>query len=135
MFKTITPERAGISSRFVEQFIRTLNKRGLATHSILLMRGNDIFAEYYWKPFHKDFCHRMYSQTKSYVGIAIGLLEEDGKLNLDDRIADHFPDKIDRELPANLAQQTIRHMLTMQTCGSPPSWFDCDDPDRTHQYF
>lgn len=65
MFSTITPEQAGISARHVEQFLRTLEKRGLATHSVLLMRGNDIFAEYYWKPFHKDFCHRMYSQTKS----------------------------------------------------------------------
>lgn len=134
MLKTVTPEQAGISSRYIEQFIRTLNKRGLATHSILLMRGNDIFAEYYWKPFHKDFCHRMYSQTKSYVSVAIGLLEEDGKLNLDDRICDHFPEKIDGEIPECLAMQTIRNMLTMQTCGSPSDWFTQEDPDRTHLY-
>lgn len=134
MFRTISPEQAGISSKYIEQFIRTLNKRGLATHSFLLMRGNDIFAEYYWKPFHKDFCHRMYSQTKSYVGIAIGLLEQEGKLKLTDRICDHFPDKIDGEIPECLAMQTIQDMLTMQTCGSPPDWFPHSDPDRTHLY-
>jgi CubicO group peptidase (beta-lactamase class C family) len=37
----------------------------------------------------------MYSQTKSYVSIAIGLLEEEGKLNLDDTVASYFPEKID----------------------------------------
>ena len=135
MFRTVTPEQAGISSASVEKFIRTLNKRGLAMHSVLLMRGEDIFAEYYWKPFHKDFCHRMYSQTKSFVGVAIGLLEEDGKLNLCDPISRYFPEKIDRELPEYLAKQTIRDMLTMETCGSTPNWFIHPDPDRAHLYF
>lgn len=134
MFRTITPEQAGISSALVEKFIRTLNRRGLAMHSVLLMRGEDIFAEYYWKPFDRDFCHRMYSETKSYVGVAIGLLEEDGKLCLHDPISQYFPEKIDRELPENLRALTIRDMLMMETCGNTPSWFRHDDPDRVHLY-
>ena len=67
MFDKITPEKAGISSARVLEFINTLEKRGLPMHSILMMKGNDIFAEYYWLPFSKNFCHRMYSQTKSFV--------------------------------------------------------------------
>ncbi len=134
MLNTITPEQAGISSKYVSKFVKTLEKRGLATHSVLMMRGNDIFAEYYWEPFNCDFCHRMYSQTKSFVAVAIGLLEEDGKLSLDDRISDYFPEKIDGELPEYLKAQTIRDMLTMQTCGEPPLWFYHNDPDRTHLY-
>lgn len=70
--------------------------RGLHMHSVLLMKGERLFGEYYWAPFHRNFCHRMYSQTKSYVGVAIGLLEEEGKLSLQDTIASHFPEKIDR---------------------------------------
>ena len=135
MFRTVTPEQVGISSALGEKFIRTFNKRGLAMHSVLLMRGEDIFAEYYWKPFNKDFCHRMYSQTKSFVGVAIGLLEEDGKLCLNDPISKYFPEKIDRELPEYLRELTIRDMLTMETCGNTPSWFTNEDPDRAHLYF
>lgn len=135
MFRKITPEQAGISSSCVLQFIRSLESRGLVMHSVLMMRGNDIFAEYYWKPFHKDFCHRMYSQTKSFVGVAIGLLEEDGLLQLDDPVSLYFPEKIDRELPTFLKNLTIRQMLTMQTCGTTGKWFFRPDPDRTHLYF
>lgn len=135
MFRTVSPERAGIPSAHVERFIRLLNRRGLVMHSVLLMRGTDIFGEFYWKPFTKDTCHRMYSETKSYVGVAIGLLEQDGKLTLEDRISDHFPEKIDRELPPYLRDLTIRNMLMMETCGDPPSWFRHPDPDRTHLYF
>lgn len=135
MFKTVTPESVGISSALVEKMIRTLNRRGLAMHSVLMMRGEDIFAEYYWKPFDKDFCHRMYSQTKSFVGVAIGLLEEDGKLKLSDPISRYFPEKIEREMPENLKDLTVRDMLMMETCGNTPSWFRHEDPDRVHLYF
>ena len=117
MFEKTTPEKAGISSQNVYKFIKTLEKRGLAMHSVLMMRGDKIFAEYYWHPFNKDFCHRMYSQTKSFVGVAIGLLEQEGKLSLSNKISEYFPEKIDRTLPENLKNLTIENMLTMQTCG------------------
>ena len=135
MFEKITPEKAGISSENVRKFIETLQARNLAMHSVLLMKGEDIFAEYYWKPFDKDFCHRMYSQTKSYVGVAIGILHQEGLLKLNDKIADYFPEKIDRELPENLKNLTIEDMLTMRTCGETPNWFYHSDPDRVHLYF
>ena len=82
MFEKITPEQAGISSRRIADYISVLERRGFATHSLLMMKGDKIFAEYYWAPFHKDFCHRMYSQTKSYVGIAIGLVGGDADAHM-----------------------------------------------------
>ena len=136
MFNTITPERAGISSRAVTKFIRKLEQRGLYTHGILMMRGNDIFAEGYWAPFTKDTIHRMYSQTKSFAGIAIGLLEEEGKLNLDDTLAGYFPEKYREELHPWLAGQTIRQTLMMETTGQSGYWFYDDTAiDRTEYYF
>ena len=108
MFEKITPEQAGISSATVRTFIEKLEKRGATMHGVLFMRGDKIFTEGYWKPFHKDFCHRMYSQTKTLVGVAIGLLEEEGKLKLDDKIVCYFPEKIDGEKQAYVGEQTIR---------------------------
>ena len=134
MLHTVTPEQAGISSRQVEKFLRKLEQRGLATHSVLLMRGKDVFAEAYWKPFHKDFCHRQYSQTKSYVGVAVGLLVDDGKVDMDAPVCSYFPEYEAEVLPENLRKQTVRQMLTMETCGSPPSWFEHEDPSRLHLY-
>lgn len=136
MFEKITPEQAGISSKSVQNFIEKLEKRGASTHGILFMKGDKIFAEAYWSPFDKDFCHRQYSQTKSFVGIAIGLLEEEGKLSLDDKIVAYFPDKADEgKWQKYFSEQTIREMLTMTTVGGSYSWFVSGDPDRTHHYF
>ena len=117
MFKVITPEQAGIPSSEISRYIDYLNENSLSTHSLLMMKGDCIFTEAYWKPFHKDFCHRQYSQTKSFVGIAIGLLVSDGKLSLDDRIVDLFSEKIDapENIPDRLRSQTVGQMLTMTT--------------------
>ncbi len=134
MFEKITPEAAGIPSSKIQKFISLLERRGARTHSVLMMRGGKILAEYYWAPFDKDFCHRMYSQTKSFVGVAIGLLLEEGKLTLDDKIVSHFPEKIDREIPRYLGELTVREMLTMTTAGTNENWFTYGDPDRTHLY-
>lgn len=134
MFEKITPEQAGISSKRVADYISVLERRGFATHSLLMMKGDKLFAEYYWAPFNKDFCHRMYSQTKSYVSIAIGLLEEDGLIDLDKPLIEYFPEKIDGEVHPFRAKQTIREMLVMQTAASTASWFEDPEPDRTRMY-
>ena len=134
MFDLITPEEAGIGSRQVERMISYLERNGYVLHSLLLMKGDSVFGEYYWEPFTADFCHRMYSETKSYVGIAIGLLASEGKLSLDDPIVKFFPDKIEAELSPRFAEQTVRDMLTMRTAVRSPNWFITPDPDRTHEY-
>ncbi len=134
IFESCSPEAVGIGSAHVHEFLTHLEERGLVMHSVLLLRGEKLFGEFYWKPFDADFCHRMYSQTKSYVSIAIGLLEEEGRLALSDTVASYFPDKIDGELHPYMQAQTIRDMLTMTTCARPPDWFLTDDPDRTHEY-
>lgn len=136
MFEKITPEQAGISSKTVLDFINKLEKREVTVHGMLFMKGDKIFAEGYWSPFNKDFCHRQYSQTKSFVSIAIGLLLEEGKLSLDDKIIKFFSEKIDGETPHEyLKNQTVREMLLMTTVGAPPKWLNLEDPDRTHLYF
>lgn len=134
MFEKITPEQAGISSQNVINLIKKLEKRGARMHGILMMREGKILTEAYWKPFNRDFCHRMYSQTKSFVGVAIGLLEEEGKLSLDDKILDYFPEKIKSDVHPYLREQTIKDMLTMTTVGGSSSWFAAGAQDRTEHY-
>ncbi len=134
MFRNVTPESVGIQSSQVKKVLERLNKAGLVTHGLTLIRGKDIFGEFYWKPFHKDGIHREYSQTKSFAGIAIGLLEQEGKLSLDQKVCEIFPDKIDGEVPEWLKEQTVRDMLTMTTSCRAANWFVSDDPDRTHIY-
>ena len=136
MFERITPEEAGVSSAHVAEFISLLKRREFAMHNVIMMKGDKIFAEYYWKPFHKDFQHRMYSQTKTHAAIAIGFLEQEGKLSLDDKVIDIFKDKIYSDIPKAVANQTVREMLTMRTVLTTRWWMNVpNDDDRTRIYF
>ena len=51
----ITPEAAGISSEAILRFINLLEEKQLSTHDLIFMKGDDVFFEAYWAPFHKDF--------------------------------------------------------------------------------
>ena len=80
MFKYGTPESVGIDSSKIKEYIKVLQGANLSTHDIIIMRNGTIVYENYWKPFHKDYLHRMYSVTKSFVSIAVGFLIQEGKI-------------------------------------------------------
>lgn len=131
----ITPEQAGISSSSVLKYLKSLEFHRLCTHDFILMKGDDICYEGYWAPFHKDFLHRMYSVTKSFVSLAVGFAEQDGLINLDDKIAKYFPEEIKNQPNQNMHNQTIRNMLMMSTAQLEGSWFADKPDDRVKYYF
>lgn len=128
-----TPEQMGISSRHVLAFYKELDYWHLSTHAVILSRGDHFFSECYYAPFHKDFEHRMYSTSKSFVSIAIGFAEEEGLLSLDDPLCKFFPEY--KHL--NQHQTTIREMLQMRTSmdASGTGWFKARTEDRAAYYF
>lgn len=137
MFEKATPESAGISSRSILKYLKMINSHGLSSHSVLIARGDRLICEAYWKPFEKDTRHRMYSQTKSYVGLAIRLLAYEGRISLEDKIISYFPDKLPTDIHPYLKELSIRNMLMMRTCFDEFSvnWFSSDTDDRVKLYF
>lgn len=137
MFKKVTPESVGISSKKVLKYLKMINGHGLASHSVLMARGDKLFCEAYWKPFDKTMPHRMYSQTKSYVGLAVRLLADEGRISLDDKIVSYFPEKLPETVHPLLAELSIRNMLMMRTCFDERgvNWFKHVTDDRVKTYF
>lgn len=130
-----TPEAVGVPSEKIEQFIKRLEEKQLATHSLILARGNQIFFEHYWEPFHREFQHRMYSVSKSFVSLAVGFLEQDGKINLDDPMSKYFAKELANQKDENMHNQTIRDMLMMSTTKVDNGWFCSKTSDRVQWYF
>ncbi|MBQ7921727.1 MAG: serine hydrolase [Clostridia bacterium] len=110
------PEDVGVSPEWVADYINTLNEKRKVCHSFIMIRHGKVFAEGYWAPFHKDFKHRMFSVSKSFVSGAIGMLVDEGKISLNDKIIDYFPEKLPAEVDPYIAEMKIRDMLMMATC-------------------
>lgn len=135
-FEYVKPEKAGVSSEKVREFVERLEKNNLATHSLIMARGKQIFLEHYWAPFHEDFLHRMYSVSKSFVALAIGFLEQDGKIRLEDKISQYFSNEIQNQPDENIRNQTIRDMLMMSSArAGDATWFYANTDDRVRYYF
>ncbi len=134
MFRKATPEEVGISSHSVLRFIKTLESYKLKTHSLILARGDKVFAEGYYAPFTADTLHRQYSASKSFVTLAIGLAAQEGLLSLDDRVMAYFPEYRAADGAERFAEMTVRDMLCMRTCMVDYSpWWGTDD--RAAAYF
>jgi len=117
-FKKAQPEETGIPSTCIMRFITRLQNRQIPMHSLLIMRHDKLIFEGYYAPCTADSLHRMFSISKSFTSIAIGLLVDEGKITLDDPIIQYFPEKLPK--PQNvhpwIAQMTIRDMLMMRSC-------------------
>ena len=137
MFEHVTPEQVGVSSESLKKYIGILEKFNLSIHSIMMIRHGKIFYENYWKPFNKDFLHRMYSVSKSFVSIAIGFLVQDGLINLDDPVTAYLDDDITKDAFEEIKNQTIRNMLMMSTgkTEATDGWFERKPTDRLRDYF
>lgn len=117
VFEYSGPESVGIQSGWIKNFLSRLEQFHLPLHSFILMKDDKIVAETYYAPYKADRQHRMFSITKSFVSVAIGLLAEEGRLSLDDKIVKFFPEKLpEGELSPYLGEMTIRNMLMMATC-------------------
>ena len=64
---------------------------------------------------NKTSTHRMYSTSKSFVSVAIGILIGEGKLRLEDRVASFFPDKVPADLHPWIMRTMVRDLLMMAT--------------------
>ena len=137
MFEKVKPEQVGVSSANIKEYIEYLEKNGLSTHSVVMVRQNKVFYENYWAPFDRDFKHRMYSDSKSYVSLAIGFLVQDGLVALDKPVVSYFSDDITKGASEHVKNQTVKDMLMMCT-GFPSDrdyWFSEHHENRLRLYF
>jgi len=133
--KSATPESKGLSSKTALDFLKTLDEYGLYTHSIMFARGDEVIAEAYYKPFNKDSLHRMYSVSKSFVSVAIGLALTEKLITLDDKIIDYFPEYVNENFDEYYSRCTIKDMLKMKSnIGTNVYWWGKFDT-RTRAYY
>ncbi len=111
-----TPEQTGIPAECIIRMAERLERKQIPMHSLLIMHGGRLICESYYAPCTADTLHRMFSITKSFTAVAVGLLADEGKLSLDDRITDYFPEKVPADVHPYIADMTIRNMLMMRTC-------------------
>lgn len=115
-FPRATPESQGISSDRVRQYLQALRDDPEANpHQALLLRHGKIIAECSFAPYERGMWHITHSMCKSVTGMAVGLLIEEGKLSLTDRIVDILPSYARLFGLLRLHNLTVENLLNMSS--------------------
>jgi CubicO group peptidase (beta-lactamase class C family) len=108
-----TPAASGVSARSIAALLDRLEAQSVELHSLMVVRHGHVVAEGWWAPYSAERPHLLYSLTKSFTSVAVGLVIADGLLSLDDRVVDVLPEHV----PADISEQgrriTVHHLLSM----------------------
>ena len=117
-----TPTRQGLSTQAVQHFIDSLLALPeTEIHHVMVVRHGHVVAEAHPAPFRAEDAHTLYSASKTFVALAVGLAIADNRLRLDDRVGAIVPDLLPDTVSEALAQMTVRNLLTMSS-GIQPDW-------------
>ena len=105
-----------LTEQNIQEFVKEVENRKIPLHSVLIAQHGNLLFEKYYAPYCRNKLQRMFSVTKSFTSLAIGLLEQEGKISLQDPICDYFPEYLPGRVHPWLAEMTIENMLKMQTC-------------------
>jgi len=109
------PENHGLSSQALHAFFHQIESLELAVNGFMLLQGGKTTAQFWREPYRKDSEHVLFSLSKSFTSIAIGIAWDEGYFRLDDRVAAFFPDKLPEAVSPHLERMTIHHLLSMNT--------------------
>ena len=117
-----TPEEQGVPSKALTALFDSLHALPLTDmHAVVVMRHGKVIGEMYPQPFAPEYRHTMYSCSKTFVGVAVGLAIADNRLRIEDRVATFFPELLPENVSPELASMTVRHLLMMSS-GVKPDW-------------
>lgn len=128
-----TPEQAGIPSGVILRWLDALEATGTEPHGFMIARHGQVCAEGWWAPYSPRFIHGLQSLTKTYTVTALGLLHDEGKLRLDEKIVDVLARYVPKEHACELDKATVRDVLRMSSGVKP--LFDISEPDWLTHYF
>ncbi len=83
-------------------------------HGLIVARHGHRIAEGYWAPHAAGRPRLVYSLSKTFTGSALALQLGEGRLTLDDLVADHLPDLL-HDADPRTRQLRIRHLASMST--------------------
>lgn len=106
------PEHVGVSSGRLLAMLKALERERRANiHNLMVIKDGLVICECSHPGYSSNVWHLAHSMTKTLTGMAVGLLVDDGLLNVDERLVDIFPD-IHYNDP-RFEKITVYHLLTM----------------------
>lgn len=110
-----SPSEQGVSPKGILGLLDALDAHPtIEPHGLIVQRHGHRVVDAYWAPHTPDRTRLVYSLSKTFTGTALALQLGEGRLGLDDPVADHLPDELADADPLT-RQMRIRHLASMAT--------------------
>jgi len=130
------PEEEGIPSSLITSFLHALaSDRSLNMHNILIVRNGKILSETSFGGQRPDVWKYTFSACKSVISLAIGMLIDDGLIDLEDRVIEFFPKETGAIAKLKLKDLTVEDLLTMRSSVSFAELDSAVESDWIRGYF
>ena len=103
-------------SKAAEDYLAAVQNAGQDLHSIMVIKDGHVVFEKWMSQGKEDQPHILNSVSKTFTSMAVGLAISEGRLSLDDRLVDLFPEYCPENPSEYLKEVTVEHLLTM-SCG------------------
>ena len=113
------PETEGVTSAGIDSFLYAQTGTPHEFHSFMFLRHGKVIAEGWWNPYKSTLRHSLYSTSKSFTSTAIGFAVTEKRITVNDKVISFFPKSLPDSISPNLAQLTIRDLLTMSAGQTP----------------
>lgn len=88
---------------------------GIELHSVMVIHDGNVVYEDWRNGGHADSLHVLYSVSKTFTSIGVGLAISDSLLRIDEKIVDIFPEYLPDSVSGNLAAMTVEDLLMMSS--------------------
>lgn len=113
-FNRTSPERRGISSKRIYDMLCALEDSPRANvHNIMVIKDGEVISSASRPGYDVNIRHLSHSMSKTVTGMAIGILVSEGRLSLNDRLADILPEYSFQD--KRFDSITVHHLLTMSS--------------------
>ena len=113
-FRRERPEKHGVSSVRLYKMLSELEAEPRANiHSLIVLKDGAVICEASAKGYDVNVAQLSHSMTKSVIGMAIGFLVDEGRISVDDKLCDFFPEH--EYADPLFAKMTVKHLLMMSS--------------------
>lgn len=110
------PEEKGVSSRQLLDFFKEIRAdKNLDIHGILILKDGCVICDAPFGAYDSEYYHACHSLSKSVTATAIGMLIDEGRISLDDKVVKLLEKRVPPLALLSYKGLTVRHLLSMSS--------------------
>ena len=110
----------------LKEYAAFIDSKNIGMYGICVQQRGEMIASHRWTG---DVPHQLYSMSKSYTSIGVGIAIDEGRLALSDRVVSFFPELLPERPDDRMARMTVRDLLTMSAGFTNPIQPEAADRD------